>query len=121
MSSFEKKRRLINFICTKQKRRILIDRKNLCNQSDPFSQLKFSDKIFLLEGMCHENYQLSSKYRYLKNTAKIHSTWFWNYSANVKLNERSQSVNIYHIIDIEKLLGVDDVDNSNEFVKNSSF
>ena len=32
---------------------------------------------------------------------------FWNNIINVKLNEISQPVKIYHIIDIEKLLGVE--------------
>ena len=51
--------------------------------------------------MCHENHQLAYKCRQLKNTGKIHSKWFWNNVTNAK------PAKIYHIIDIEKLLGVD--------------
>ena len=36
--------------------------------------------------------------------------WFWNNSINVKVNERSQPTKIHHVIDIEKLLGVDNLD-----------
>ena len=44
--------------------------------------------------------------------------WFWNNSINVKLNERGQPTKIHHVIDTEKLLGVD---NLNEFINNTSF
>ena len=67
--------------------------------------------------MCHKNHQLSHKCRQLKNNGKIHSTWFWNNSINVKLNERSQSpTKTHHVIDIEKLLGVDFLD---KFINNA--
>ena len=102
----------------KKKRNILIDRKNLRNKSENLSQLKFAGKLFISESMCHENHQLAYKCRQLKNAGKIHSTWFWNNVINVKLNERSQPAKIYHIIDIEKLLGVDNLD---EFINNASF
>ena len=55
--------------------------------------------------MCHENHQLA--FRQLKNARKIHSTCFWNNAINVKRNERSQPVNLYHIIDIENLLSIE--------------
>ena len=86
---------------------VLIDRKNLRNKSENLSQLKFAGKLFISESMCHENHQLAYKCRQLKNAGKIHSTWFWNNVINVKLNERSQPAKIYHMIDIEKLLGVE--------------
>ena len=44
--------------------------------------------------------------------------WFWNNSVNVKLSERSQPTKIHHAIDIEKLFGVDNLD---EFISNTSF
>ena len=118
MSLFEKKDTVIvKFKCRKQKRSILINRKNLRNKSDVLTQLNFSARLFVLESMCHENHQLSYKCRQLKNAGKIHSTWFWNNSVNVKLNERTQPTKIYHVIDIEKL-GVDNLD---EFINNTSF
>ena len=40
--------------------------------------------------------------------------WFWNNSVNVELNERSQPTKIHHVIDIEKRLGADNLD---EFTK----
>ena len=119
MPSSEKKETVIvKFKSRKQERKILIDSKNLCNKSENLSQLKFAGKLFILESMCHENHQLVYKCRQLKNAGKIHSTWFWNNVINVKLNERSQPAKIYHIIDIEKLLGVDNLD---EFINNTSF
>ena len=84
-------------------------------------QLKFSDKLFLSESTCQENHKLAYKCRQLKNTGKIHSTWFCNNSINVQFEERSQPNKIHHIIDIEKLLGVDNLNNLDEFINNISF
>ena len=78
----------------------------------------FCGKLFILESMCHENHQLAYKCHQLKNAGKIHSTWFWNNKVNVKLNERSNPVKIFHIIDIEKLFGIDNLDG---FICNTSF
>ena len=44
--------------------------------------------------------------------------WFWNNSVNVKLNEKSQLTKTCHVTDIEKLLGVDSLD---EYINNTSF
>ena len=117
MSPFEKKGAVIvKFKCRKQKRSILINRKNLRNKSDVLTQLNLSGRFFVSESMCHENQQLSYKCIQLKNATRIHSTWFWNNSVNVKLNDRSQPTKIHHVIDIEKRLGVDNLD---EFINNT--
>ena len=105
-------------IVRKQKRNVLINRKNLHNKSDLLNQLNFSGRLFVSESMCHENHQLSYKCRQLKNALKIHSTWFWNNSVNVKLDERSQYIKIHHVINTEKRLGVDNLE---EFINNTSF
>ena len=94
----------------KQKRKILINRKNLCSNSENLSQLKVAIKLFISESLCHENHQLAYKCRELKNFGKIYSTWFWNNVISVKLTERSQSEKLYLIIDIEKLLVVDSLE-----------
>ena len=110
---------IVKFKCRKQRRSILTNRKNLRNKSDGLTQLNFSGRLFVSESMNHKNHQLSYKCRQLKNTGKIHSTWFWNNSVNVKLDERSQPTKINHVIDTEKLLGVDN--NLDEFRSNTSF
>ena len=56
-------------------------------------------------------------YKVKKNAGKIHSACSWN-SVNAKLDEISQPTKIHHVIDIEKHLGVD---NLNEFMNNISF
>ena len=109
---------IVKFKCRKLKQKVLVNRKNLRNKSEDLRQLKFSGKLFISESMCHENHQLAYKCRQLKNAGKIHSTWFWNNAVNVKLSERSNPVKIFHIIDIEKLLGIDNLD---DFVSNTSF
>ena len=49
---------------------------------------------------------------------EIHSTWFWKNAVNVKLSERSNPVKIFHVIDIEELLGIDNLD---DFISSTSF
>ena len=119
MPLFEKKDTVIvKFKCRKQKRSILINRKNLRNKSDVLTEQNFSGRLFVSENMFHENHQLSYKCRQLKNAVNIHSTWFWKNSVNVKLNERSQPTKIHHVIDTEKLLAVDNLD---EFINTTFF
>ena len=119
MSSFEEKESIIlKFKCNKLKNKVLANRKNFQNKSEDLRQLKFSGKLFISESMCHENHQLANKCRQLKNAGKIYSTWFWNTAVNVKLRERSNPVKIFHIIDIEKLFGIDNLDGFNS---NTSF
>ena len=105
---------IVKFKCRKQRRSILTNRKNLRNKPDGLTRLNFSGRFFVSESMCHENHQLSYKCRQLKNAGKIHSTWFWKNSVNVKLDERSQPTKINHVFDIEKLLG-------DKFISNTSF
>ena len=83
---------IVKFKCRKRKQRVLVNRKNLRNKSEDLHQLK--------------------------NAGKIHSTWFWNNAVNVKLSERSNPVKIFNIIDIEKLFGIDSLD---DFISNTSF
>ena len=109
---------IVKFTCRKLKWRVLVNRKNLQNKSENLRQLKVSGKLFMSESMCHENHQLAYKCCQLKNAGKIHSTWFWNNAVNVKLSERSNLVKIFHIIDIEKLSGIDNLD---DFISNTSF
>ena len=74
---------IVNFKCRKQKRSILINRKNLRNKPDVLTQLSFSGRLSVSESICHENHQLYYKCRHLKSAGKIHSTWFWNKSKNL--------------------------------------
>ena len=109
---------IVKFKCRRLKQRVLVNRKNLWNKSEDLCQLKFSSKLFILESMCHENHQLAYKCHQLKNAGKIHSTWFWNNAANVKLTERSNPVKNFHIIDLEKLFGIGNLD---DFISNTYF
>ena len=94
----------------KQRFSILINRKNLCNKSDVLTHLSFPGRLLVSDSIYHENYQLVYKCRESKNAGKIHFTWFWNNSVNIKLDERSQPGKIHHTIGIEKLLDVDSLD-----------
>ena len=60
--------------------------------------------------MCHENHHLAYKYRQLKSARKIHSTWFYNSSLHIKLAENGPIHKEFHPTDIEKFLGVDNLD-----------
>ena len=109
---------IVNFKCRKHKRRVHVDTENFRNKSGDLRQLKLSGKLFTSESMCHDSYQLEYKFCQLKNALKIHSTRFCNYGINVRLNERSIPVKIFHIVDTEKLFGIGNLD---EFISNTSF
>ena len=54
----------------------------------------------------------------LKNAKKIHSTWFWNNAVNIKVTPTGEIFRIFHATDIEKLLGIENVE---DFINNISF
>ena len=101
---------IVKFKDRKLKHNVQIKRKNLHQKSSEFSRLKFLGKLFVSESMCFENHQLAYKCRKLKNLGKIHSTWFYNNAVNIKLTENGRIYKIFHIIDIEKLLDIDNLD-----------
>ena len=68
--------------------------------------------------MCHENHQLACKCCQLKRAQKMHSTWFYNTTLHIELLENVPIHKIFHLTDIEKVLGVDNLD---EYVNNISF
>ena len=109
---------IINFKCRKQKHRVLLSRKTLQNKRLDLTQLKFSGKLFVNESMCHENDQLAYKCRHLKSARKIHSTWFYNSTLHIKLVENGPINKIFDPTDIEKVSGLDNLD---EYIKNVSF
>ena len=71
-------------------------------------QIKFLGKLFVNESMCHE--QLAYKCCQLKSVHKIHSTWFYNSILYKKLVVENGSIHkIFHLMDIEKVFGVDNL------------
>ena len=113
----KKDRVIIKFKCRKQKHHVLSNRKTLQNKSLDLTQSKFSGILFVNESMCHENHQLAYKCRQLKSARKIHSTWFYNSTLHIKLVENGPIHKIFHPTDIEKVLGVDNLD---EYINNVS-
>ena len=101
---------IVKFKDRKLKHNVQIKQKKLNQKSLELSRLKFSGKLFVSESMCFENHQLAYKCRKLKNLGKIHSTWFYNNAVNIKLMENGRIHKIFHIIDIEKLLEIDNLD-----------
>ena len=68
--------------------------------------------------MFQENHQLAYRCRQLKTAGKIHSTWFFNNSVNLKLTDNGPIYKISHVVNIENILGIDNLE---EYVNNSSF
>ena len=68
--------------------------------------------------MSHENHQLAHRCCQLKTAGKIHSTWFFNNTVNLKLTDTGPIHKISQIVDIENILGIDNLE---EYVKNSYF
>ena len=109
---------IMKFKYRKQKYCVLLNRKTLQNKSLNLTQLKFSGKLFVNESMCLENHQLAYKCPQLKSACKIHSTWFYNSTLHIELVENGPIHKIFHPMDIEKVLGVDNLD---EYINNVSF
>ena len=59
----------------------------------------------------------SNSCRQLKNCEKIHSNWFWNNAVNIKVIPNGEIHQIFHTNDIEKLLGIENLD---DFINNTS-
>ena len=90
------------------------------DKSSDLSQLWVSGKLLIGESMSHENHQLAYRCRQLKTAGKIHSTWFYNNSVNLKLTDNGlvYKISQYNIVHIENILGIDNLE---EYVNNSSF
>ena len=112
----KKDRVIVKFKCRKHRQKVLYNRKNLQSKGLELTQLKFSGKLFVNESLSHENQQLAYKCRKLKSARKIYSTWFYNNCVNIKLSEHSNPVKIFHVRDIENLMGTDNLE---EFLRNS--
>ena len=80
--------------------------------------MTFSVKLFVNERMCHENHQLAYKCGKLKSVHKIHLTWFYNSTLHIKLVENGPIHKIFHPTDIDKVFGVDNLD---EYINNVLF
>ena len=113
----KKDRVIVKFKCRKHRQNVLYNRKNLQSKGLELTQLKFSGKLFVNESLSYENQQLAYKCRKLKSARKIYSTWFYNNCVNIKLSEHSNPAKIFHVRDIENLMGTDNLE---EFLRNSS-
>ena len=108
---------IVKFKCRKQKQSLMYKRKILSTNAQELTNLKFSGRLLVREGMSHENQQLAYKCRQLKIARKIHSTWFFNNVVNIKLTEHGRIHKIFHVTDIENLLEIDNL----EYISNASF
>ena len=68
--------------------------------------------------MSHENHQLAYRYRQIETAGKIHSICFFNNSVNLKLINNGPIYKIFHIVDIEKFLRINNLE---EYANSSSF
>ena len=106
----KKDRVIIKFKYRKQKHRVLSNRETLQNKSLDLTQLIFSGKLFVNESMYHENHQLAYKCCQLKSARKLHLSWFYNSTLHIKLVENGPIHKIFYPTHIEKVLGVDNLD-----------
>ena len=87
----KKDRVIVKFKCRKHRQNVLYNRKNLQSKGLELTQLKFSSKLF------------------------VNETWFYNNCVNIKLSEHSNPVKIFHVRDIENLMGTDNVGSSHRW------
>ena len=113
----KKGRVIVKFRCRKHRQNVPYNHKNLQSKGLELTKLKFSSKLFVNESLSYENQQLVYKCRKLKSARKICSTWFYNNCVNIKLSEHSNPVKIFHVRDIENLMGTGNLE---EFLRNSS-
>ena len=59
---------------------------------------------------CAMKIMLACKCHQLKSVGKVHSAWFYNSTLHLKLMENGLIHKIFHPTDIEKVLGVDNLD-----------
>ena len=105
-----------NWSFVEERQNVLFNRKDLKDKCSDLTQLRFSGKLFISEGKPHENQQLAYRCRQLKTASKIHFTWLFNNTVNLKITDPFHKIS--HIDDSEKILGVDYLD---EYGNNSSF
>ena len=105
-----------NWSFVKERQNVLFNRKDLKDKCSDLTQLRFSGKLFIKESKPHENQQLAYRCRQLKTASKIHFTWLFNNTVNLKITDPFHKIS--HIDDSEKILGVDHLD---EYGNNSSF
>ena len=80
------------------------------NKSKELSELKFSNNLYISEGMCAGNHSLFFNFLNLKEARKIFNTWFFNNAINVQLNQNGEIHKVFHTEDLAALLKVDDLD-----------
>ena len=86
--------------------KVLQGRKNLKEKTEELKNLGLG-KIYINESQSIENNRLSFKCRQLVKIKELHSTWFYNQVINVRVRETSRSTKIFHINDLDDLLGYD--------------
>ena len=84
----------------------LHSRKNLKEKTEELKNLGLG-KIYINKLQSIENNRLSFKCRQLVKIKEIHSKWFYNQVINVRVRETSCFTKIYHINDLDDLLGYD--------------
>ena len=105
-----------NWSFVKERQNVLFNRKDLKDKCSDLTQLRFAGKLFIIESKPHENQQLAYRCRQLKTASKIHFTWLFNNTVNLKITDPFHKIS--HIDDSEKILGVDHLD---EYGNNFSF
>ena len=88
-------------------------KKKLKNKSSNLIQLWFSGKLFIRVCLTRITSWHIDRY---KTAGKIHSTWFFNNTVNLKLTDNGPIHKISHIVDIENIF---EINNFEEYLNNS--
>ena len=101
---------IVLFKDRKLRNKVYFNRNNLKGKEARLKELGFSGKLYVNDSLCVEFQSLYYKCRQLKKSKKIFDTWFYNNKINVKINQDSNIINIFHEKDLEKELKIDNLD-----------
>ena len=105
-----KDRLIVKFKDRKTRNEVMASRRKLDLMSEELVSLGLPEKIYLNDSLCVELSELFWKCRKLKSKSVINSTWIYNNSINVKVTESGDILKVLHKSDLEKVLGIDNID-----------
>jgi len=101
---------IIKFIERKKRDKILAQRSYLKDVKNELIELKLGPSLYITESLSNECSELFYKCRMLQKKNLLASTWFYNNAINIKVDQSSTPVKVYHKTHVEGCLKVVNID-----------